>query len=659
MPPAYVKDLGSANSKSSSTTLAITLGVSASVGNCVLVAVGGLTQSTDIASCADSQGNTYTRLGGQSYDLGVGRLAIFASILTTGLASSDTITATWASAVSTRVMAAIEASGITSLTLDGSTPVTIEQTVASASMSNGPTATTSNADDFLWAMWLVSNGTATFDLSPDSPWVETQLATTGNTGTNRSIGTQYRVVSATGAYTATATQDASRVYDGVLVALPGAAAAGDVTVTVPAAAQVTLDALAPALEVDVSFSVALNLLSDSVVGFPTDVTGFVRSISINRGASSDGVWPPHYQAGTATLVLDNSDGRFDPFNNAGPYEQDGLSLIVPRRVWIQIAVNDGDGESPVFTGSVERWVPSYPATGKDAVCAAHCVDFTARLSSIDRTGGTAVGSDEVTSDRIERILDALGGFDDREISQNTGLTQNALDSTTLSGNVWAELQLTADSEPGEIFIGADGSVVFRDKAYLFGAAGSITLFAFSDETPPTNGFRDLTLASDATLVKNEVRVRSADLVDAEALDLASMDAFGILTYVRQDLLFIDDGADPGTTQRHADLLLSVMKDADPRVETLTIMPSSDPGNLWTAVKNLDLGDRVSVRFQPPGGVDPIDRVCAIRSIAHTAGAHFAGWITTYGLDDAQRITGLIFDDAHAGRLDFGRFGFVP
>jgi hypothetical protein len=253
MPPAFVQNVGEANSKSSSATLVITTGVAAALGNCVLVAVGGLTQSTDIQSCADSRGNTYTRLGGQSYDLGVGRFAIFASILTTALQVSDTITATWASAVSTRVMAAIEVSGITSLTLDGSTPITIEQATPSTSMSNGPTATTTNPDDFLWAAWLVSNATATFDLTPDAGWTESQLATTGQTGTNRSIGTQYRVVSATGAYTATATQDASRAYDGILVALPGATAG--TTVTVPSPATATAAGLVSAVSADANITV--------------------------------------------------------------------------------------------------------------------------------------------------------------------------------------------------------------------------------------------------------------------------------------------------------------------------------------------------------------------------------------------------------------------
>jgi hypothetical protein len=266
MPPAFVQNVGEANSKSSSATLVITTGVAAALGNCVLVAVGGLTQSTDISSCADSRGNTYTRLGGASYDLGVGRSAIFASILTTALQVGDTITATWASAVSTRVMAAIEVSGITSLTLDGSTPITIEA-AASASMSNGPTATTTNADDFLWAMWLVSNGTATFDLTPDSPWVESQLATTGITGTNRSIGTQYRIVSATGAYTATATQDASRAYDGVLVALPGATAG--TTVTVPAPATATAAGIAPAVTGDANITAPSPATATAAALVPT------------------------------------------------------------------------------------------------------------------------------------------------------------------------------------------------------------------------------------------------------------------------------------------------------------------------------------------------------------------------------------------------------
>jgi hypothetical protein len=407
-----------------------------------------------------------------------------------------------------------------------------------------------------------------------------------------------------------------------------------------------------------AFNVAFNFQPDTVVGFPHDVTAFVRSLSINRGTSVEAVYPTRYQAGTASVVLDNSDGRFDPFNLGGTYVADGATLIVPMRPMIQISVDDGNGSDlqPIFTGFVDRWIPTYPATGKDAVTSAECVDGIARLAAVDRAAVAPTGTDDPTSDRVDRILDSAGwSATDRDIAPDTGFTQAILDSTTLAGNPWAELQLTADSEPGEIFVSKAGDVTFLDKATLFSSGTAASAHTFTDATPPTNGFRDVALASDATLVANDIRITSADNEEATASDLTSIDLVGIRSYVREDLLFIDS-ADPGVTQEYADFILSVLKDAKPRIETLTFMPASDTANLWDQVKLRELGHRITVAFTPLGS-DPIERRCIIRGISHTCGPGFtSSWITTFRLQDAAALTPLIFDDAYAGRFDFGRFG---
>ncbi|ASU81499.1 hypothetical protein CDO52_00705 [Nocardiopsis gilva YIM 90087] len=63
----------------------------------------------------------------------------------------------------------------------------------------------------------------------------------------------------------------------------------------------------------------------------SDVSQWVRSANTNRGA--DRVSSPivTYDAGTASLVLDNRDRRFDPTHLAGPYVVGGRSQVTPMR----------------------------------------------------------------------------------------------------------------------------------------------------------------------------------------------------------------------------------------------------------------------------------------------------------------------------------------
>jgi len=55
----------------------------------------------------------------------------------------------------------------------------------------------------------------------------------------------------------------------------------------------------------------------------TDVSAYVRSASVHRGSSRVDSPTLRYEAGTATLKLDNRDRRFDPTNLAGPYVSGG------------------------------------------------------------------------------------------------------------------------------------------------------------------------------------------------------------------------------------------------------------------------------------------------------------------------------------------------
>lgn len=84
----------------------------------------------------------------------------------------------------------------------------------------------------------------------------------------------------------------------------------------------------------------------------TDVSAYVQELSYQRGRQTE---RDQVQTGTATLLLNNLDRRFDPINAAGPYYPN----VVPVRrlrisaVWSSVTYR-------LFSGYVENWTPVYP-----------------------------------------------------------------------------------------------------------------------------------------------------------------------------------------------------------------------------------------------------------------------------------------------------------
>jgi hypothetical protein len=97
-----------------------------------------------------------------------------------------------------------------------------------------------------------------------------------------------------------------------------------------------------------------------------DVTTYVRNISIRRGRSGD---LEQFPTGTASVILDNRDRRFDPFNTAGPY----YGNLVPRRQ-IRVTASTGGAYVPVFRGWVSGWPIEYTNAGHDATTSLQCFD---------------------------------------------------------------------------------------------------------------------------------------------------------------------------------------------------------------------------------------------------------------------------------------------
>lgn len=373
-----------------------------------------------------------------------------------------------------------------------------------------------------------------------------------------------------------------------------------------------------------------------------DVTEFVRSASITRGVSRfDGVYG-RAEAGRATVVLDNSDARFDPTNTASPYYAGGVTQVQPMRRWRIRA----DGQ-PLWYGFADSWDLSYPVGGHDAVCTLTGTDGTKVLANYDGVEQSSQGEGEPTGRRIERVLDNASWPSDQRDLDTGNLTVKA---TTLAPPAWTEIVLTSDTELGEVYFNGVGQIVFREqRAIMTETRSTVPQGEFS--TGGTLPYADLTVSTDDTNLANLVKIARDGGTEQTASDVTSQLRYLKRSFERSDLTMQTDAV----ALAYAQYVLYLLKDVELRFESLTINPNRDPAFLYPQVLARELGDRITVRWRPPGGAE-IVRDCFIRGIAHQMDVG-GMWSTTWALQDARRFDYLIIDHAQRGILGANRVAF--
>jgi hypothetical protein len=177
-----------------------------------------------------------------------------------------------------------------------------------------------------------------------------------------------------------------------------------------------------------------------------DLTSLVKSVSIDRGKSRQ---LGQFNAGTATVVFDNSSRILDPLNDDSVYYPN----VLPR-CGIQITAN----EIPIFYGLVVDWNLSYDITGQDIMTAVCSDDFTVLANQV-LDGFTP--SAELSGARINTVLarpeiEYLGTKQINAGSREMG--DYAVDAGT---NVLNYLQQVTKSEQGVLYTSANGVLTFK------------------------------------------------------------------------------------------------------------------------------------------------------------------------------------------------------
>ena len=363
----------------------------------------------------------------------------------------------------------------------------------------------------------------------------------------------------------------------------------------------------------------------------TDVSAYVRSIETNRGrqhALDD------FQTGTCSVVLDNTDDRFNPLNTSSPYYDSsaGETKVKPFKKIRVSAVYDSVTYR-LFTGFITGYPESFGGQGVDATVRVQAVDLfkLLNLNTIGSRGwllgnssrsligtSTRLGyADEVekSSARINRLLDAFGiPTADRTIS--TG-DLNVQAGVSVDTNLLTALKDVESAEQGQFFIASDGKAIFRDRNFK-------RTQQFTSNATFGNGvgelpFSDVITNFDESRIVNIVSVTRNGGTEQLVQNNTSIDDFGSRQDSLSNTLNVSDAdALSVATQR-----LAQFENTSPRVEGLVINPVGNT-SLWTQALGRELGDKITVKVPTPASTT-MEFDVHIDRISHSVSAVNQTW----------------------------------
>lgn len=227
---------------------------------------------------------------------------------------------------------------------------------------------------------------------------------------------------------------------------------------------------------------------------------------------------------------------------------------------------------------------------------AFVTEFPSLLSEADMNGlYTAwrnAASGESTAARYSRILRYSGYTGASSVS--TGLTSSMGPAVDLGGaDVLSALNAVVETENGEHYVAADGTVTFRGRNSRYNALAPVLTFG---DGPGELPFEDLQLDFDSTHLSNLAQVTQTNTGTV----YTAQDSASIASYYTRTLSRSLNVASALEAQDAADYFISRYKQPLTRVQSIKIHPSAVP-SLWPTLLALELGTRVRVIRRPVGG----------------------------------------------------------
>jgi hypothetical protein len=407
----------------------------------------------------------------------------------------------------------------------------------------------------------------------------------------------------------------------------------------------------PLLLDDPSFGILnTNVLGD-VPADIVDISSMVMKCSTRRGRNRI---LSNFEAGSATVVLNDPDSDFSPFNPASPYFGKLLPL---RKIRIYANVDTFAERVYLFSGYITSYDTGfYQGTDQTATVTLECVDGFRLLNGVS-TGTAPVPlciDNQFSGARVEELL-LFAGFPSsmQDLDQGTSTMQADPGGQR---NILQAVQTVEQSEFGAFFMSRQGEAKFLSRNTVTELADSQTRFYSDTGQPGSQPYTNLDFAYDDQLILNDVTVTAqvnAGLgtgTPQEKIDQASIDQYFTKSGQRTGILVRSDQE----ALDQAQTLVAARKDAILRIDSmdLSISGETDVNNLFTNLST-DIYDLVFITKLMPGG-STVARELFIQGVQNNITPN--NW-TMRLLTAEPLIQAFILDSGTQGLLDINALSY--
>lgn len=296
-----------------------------------------------------------------------------------------------------------------------------------------------------------------------------------------------------------------------------------------------------------------------------DVSDIALRVSIRRGRNRI---LNTFEAGTATVVLEDANGDWNPQNTSSPYYGKLLPL---RKIRVWADYDDGGGTDRYYLFS--GYITSYDNTfklGIDEISSVtlQCIDAFRLFQNVNITTVAGTSAGQTTGARIINLLD-VASYPPSQQSIDTGDSTVQADPGT-SRTLLAALQTIEQTELGGFYIDPEGSAVFLSRTTVSLKADQTPLL-FNDNGTDI-GYQSIDFAYDDTQIFNDITVTRLGGTAQEVQSTSSIETYFIHSGSRSDLLMQTDSE----ALNQANMLLHARENALFRIDSigLNLMDSS-------------------------------------------------------------------------------------
>jgi hypothetical protein len=343
-----------------------------------------------------------------------------------------------------------------------------------------------------------------------------------------------------------------------------------------------------------------NTLGD-VPADVVDISSQVLRCSTRRGRNRI---LSNFEAGSATVTLNDPNSDFNPQNASGPY----FGKLIPLRkirIYAETEILGDTVSINLFSGYITSYDTGfYEGTNATSTVVLQCVDGFRLLNNV-ATGLTSVPgcpAGQLSGARVEALLD-FAGFPTSMRSITVGNSTMQADPAGTNRSILAAIQTVEQSEFGAFFMTRSGRALFLDRDEVAKRADVFPRTYTDLSIPGTFPYESIDFAFDDQLILNDITVtRNNDglgpAVPQTVTDAESIVKFFTKSGQRTGILVQSDQE----ALDQAQTLLVARKNADLRIDSITLNLNADISEANTLVNlSSDIYNLIIAEKQMPGG----------------------------------------------------------